>query len=246
MNRCNVDFGGVAVLLIGGFCQLPPVKQKTIFSSLTPTDVRLEFKLHKLAEIVRQSSDPHFAQLLNRLLEGKHNQEDIDDIKALTNTDTSNWPADHTKLYITNALVNNENDGCLKKLKDKGETVFTIYSKDSTTDRHTGVHKINIDDNLPMSYTGSLAKHLKICVGAKVMLAINMDIGDRPLNGSIGRVMYMNDVATNQVAKGIIYVKVDDENAGNNYKDNRLRGVFKQCVPISVSTNRSSFERGKS
>ena len=119
-----------------------------------------------MAEIICQSSDPHFAQLLNRLLEGKHTQEDIDDIKALTNTDASNWPADHIKLYITNVLVNNENDGYLKKLKDKGETIFTTYSKDSITDRHTGVHKINIDDNLPMSYTGNLAKHLKICVCA--------------------------------------------------------------------------------
>ena len=184
MNRCNVDFGGVSVLLICDFCQLPPVKQKTIFSSLTPTDVWFEFKLHKLAEIICQSSDPHFAQLLNRLREGKHTQEDIDDIKALTNTDTSNWPADHTKLYITNALVNNENDGCLKKRKDKGETIFTIYSKDSTTDRHTGVHKINIDGNLPMSYTKNLAKHLKMCVGAKVMLATNMFIGNRQINGT--------------------------------------------------------------
>ena len=143
----------MSVLLLGDFCQLSPVKQKTIFASLTRTDVWLEFKLHELTEIVRQSGDPHFAQLLNRLFEGKHTQEDIDDIKALTNTDTSNWPADYTKLYITNALVNNENDGCLKKCKDKGETIFTIYSKDSTTDRHTGIYKINIDDNLPIGYT---------------------------------------------------------------------------------------------
>ena len=155
------------------------MKQKIIFSSVTLTDVWFEFKLHKLTEIVRQSSDSHFAQLLNRLREGKHTQKDIDDIKALSNTDTSNWPADHTKLYITNALVNNENDGCLKKLQDKGETIFTIYSKDSTTDCHTGVHKINIDDKLPISYTGNLAKHLKICVGAKVMFTINMDVGDQ-------------------------------------------------------------------
>ena len=39
MNCCNVNFGGVSVLLIGDFCQLPLVKQNTIFSSLTPTDV---------------------------------------------------------------------------------------------------------------------------------------------------------------------------------------------------------------
>ena len=198
-----------------------------------------------MTEIVRRSSNPHFAQMLNRLHEGKHTQEDIDDIKALTNTDTSNWPADHTKLYITNALVNNENDGCLKKLKDEGETIFTIYSKDSSTDRHTGVHKINIDDNLPISYTENLAQHLKFCVGAKVMLTINMDIGERLINVSVGTAMYMNNIATNHVSKGMIYVKFDDENAGNSYKDNRLRGVFKQCVPISVSTNRFSFKRGK-
>ena len=110
MNRCNVDFGGVSVLLIGNFCQLTLLKQKTIFSSLTPTDGWPEFKLHELTEIVHQSSDPHFAQLLNRLCEGKHAQEDIDEIKALTITDTSNWPADHTKLYITNALGNSGND----------------------------------------------------------------------------------------------------------------------------------------
>ena len=62
----------MSILLIGAFCQLPPVKQKTIFSSLTPTDVWFEFILHEVTEIVRQSSDLHFPQLLNRLLEGKH------------------------------------------------------------------------------------------------------------------------------------------------------------------------------
>ena len=197
-----------------------------------------------MAEIVCQSSDPHFAQLLNRLREGKHTQEDIDDIKALTNTGTSNWSADHTKLCITNVLVNNENDGYLKKLKDKGETIFTTYSKDSITDRDTGVHKINIDGNFPIIYTGNLAKHLKICVGAKVMLTVNMDTRDWLIYGSIVAVMYMNNAATNQVAKGIIYVKFDDENVGNSCKDNWLHGVFEQYVPISVSTNRFSFKRG--
>ena len=108
------------------------------------------------------------------------------------------------------------------------------------------VKTINIDDNLPISYTGNQAKYFKICVGATVTLTINVDVGDQLINGSIGTVMYMNNVATNEVAKGIIYVKFDDENTGNSYKDNRLRGIFKQCAPISVSTNRFSFKRGKS
>ena len=38
-------------------------------------------------------------------------------------------------------------------------------------------------------------------------------------------------------ASGTIYVKFDDEKAGNKYKDARLRGELKQCVPITVQTN---------
>ena len=107
------------------------------------------------------------------------------------------------------------------------------------------VKTINIDDNLPISYTGNQAKYFKICVGATVTLTINVDIGDQLINGSIGTVMYMNNVATNEVAKGI-YVKFDDVNAGNSYEDNRLCGIFKQCVSISANAKRFSFKRDKS
>ena len=34
-----------------------------------------------------------------------------------------------------------------------------------------------------------------------------------------------------------LYVKFEDEKAGNKYKDARLRGELKQCVPITVQTN---------
>ena len=37
--------------------------------------------MHELKDIVRQVSDPHFAQLLNRLREGNQTKEDIKDIK---------------------------------------------------------------------------------------------------------------------------------------------------------------------
>ena len=55
--------------------------------------------------------------------------------------------------------------------------------------------------------------------------------------------MYINNVATNEVAKGIIYLKFDEENAGNSYKDNCLPDIFTLCVPISVRTDRFSFKR---
>ena len=77
------------------------------------------------------------------------------------------------------------------------------------------------------------------------MLTINMDVGDRLINGSVGTVIYRTNAATNEVHKGI-YVKFDNENAANSYKDDLLCGIFKQCVSISVSTKRFSVKRGKS
>ena len=51
-----------------------------------------KFQDHELVEIVWQSSDPDFAQLLNRVQEGEQTDDDVIQIKTLANTDTTTWP----------------------------------------------------------------------------------------------------------------------------------------------------------
>ena len=51
-----------------------------------------KFQLHGLVEIVWQSSDPDFAQLLNRVREGQHTNDDLTQIKTSANTNTATWP----------------------------------------------------------------------------------------------------------------------------------------------------------
>ena len=58
-----------------------------------------KFQLHELVEIVWQSSDPDFAQLLNRVREGQQTDNDVIQIKALANTDTATWSDE--KVYLT-------------------------------------------------------------------------------------------------------------------------------------------------
>ena len=60
-----------------------------------------KFQLHELVEIVRQSSDPDFAQLLNRVREGQQTDNDVIQIKALANTDTATWPDEFVKVIVT-------------------------------------------------------------------------------------------------------------------------------------------------
>ena len=58
---------------------------------------------------MRQSGDPAFAQLLNRVREEKHTLDDKEQIQSLANTDTSDWPKDCLRLYLTNYLTDQEN-----------------------------------------------------------------------------------------------------------------------------------------
>ena len=98
-------FSGVSLLLVG-FLQLPPVNQKGVFVIPSKRSyssfngwVWEKFQLHELFKIVRQSSDPDFAQLLNRVREGQQTDNDVIQIKALANTDTATWSDE--KVYLT-------------------------------------------------------------------------------------------------------------------------------------------------
>ena len=60
------------------------------------------------------SGDPQFAALLNRLREGNHTSASIEEIESFANTDTSEWPDGYMEMYMTNHLVAQENEKCLK------------------------------------------------------------------------------------------------------------------------------------
>ena len=95
--RQNVlQLGGVSLLHVGDVLQYPPVNQKSVFMKPSKGSyksfngwLREKFQLHELVEIVWQSSDPDFAQLLNRVREGQHTNGDLTQIRVLTNTNAA-------------------------------------------------------------------------------------------------------------------------------------------------------------
>ncbi|XP_061127539.1 uncharacterized protein LOC133148514 isoform X2 [Syngnathus typhle] len=66
----NLPFGGMSVLAVGDFFQLPPVRQSKPLCVYDPTRLdhwRDDFKKITLTAIMRQKEDVAFAELLNRL-----------------------------------------------------------------------------------------------------------------------------------------------------------------------------------
>ena len=227
------DFGGVSIIAIGDLFQLPPVKMFCIYSMINQriNDPWLKFKLHELTEIVRQSGDPVFAALLLRLREGKQTADDIIEIKKLKDTDTSTWPEEVTHLYMTNFLANNWNEECLSRLESEDNQIVTVVAKD------LGPKNTTIPIDIPISNTGNMKKSLRVCEGAKVMITKNLDIGAKLINGTLGTIKKLDRVNGDNYGypTGRIYIKCDDESAGNVYKDCRLIQELKECVPINPS-----------
>ena len=103
--------------------------RKGTYKALCWSLLRDMFKLHEIVEIVRQSSNPEFAQMLNRIREDKQTDDDVVQIKAYTYT--SDWPNEFVKLYFTNHLAGRENEESIAKLTSE---IFLIKAEDSGKD----------------------------------------------------------------------------------------------------------------
>ena len=94
----DLDVGGECVIAIGDFFQLPPVITPDVFKLPKGANVYYclvgnkwhTFTVHEPKEIVRQSSDPEFADLLNALGEGNETEDDIEQVRELEDNDTTN------------------------------------------------------------------------------------------------------------------------------------------------------------
>ena len=209
-------FGGVSLLVVGDFLQFPPVNQKGMFMKPSKGSYRSfngwlweKFQLHELVEIVWQSSDPDFAQLLNRVREGQQTDNDVIQIKALANTDTATWPDEFVKVYLNNYLAGQENEDCIGKLDSE-----VIKAQAGNKDKEKNTCSISIPDNISLYQTANLPAKLKLCVGTRVMLTDNISVFDRLINGSIGTVKHLD--RRSKPLCSTIYMKFDDPKAGNS------------------------------
>ncbi|XP_066924610.1 uncharacterized protein [Clytia hemisphaerica] len=128
----NIEsFGGVSLLLIGDFFQLVPVGQDSIYEPKPFSFAWEEFHLYELDEIVRQSGDSEFAALLNILREGNHTSADIEKIQSFEHTDTSEWPENFMKMYLTNHLKDQQNSISLTKCNGWNNKLTSIAKDES-------------------------------------------------------------------------------------------------------------------
>ena len=113
-------FGGISLITVGDLFQLKPVFDKWIFensqtgyNALANNIWTDRFMHFELTEIMRQKDDKSFAELRNRLREGKQSDDDIAVLKqrlVSVGPENGNYPMNKTHLFSTNASVDAHNN----------------------------------------------------------------------------------------------------------------------------------------
>lgn len=192
-------FGGIQVILVGDFLQLPPVpnKKKVLTDKrryVFETDAwkELGLKMLKLTTNFRQQKDETFRTLLHSVRVGKLSNEESRllesrDISRLTG---SNAVPDKemTKLFSYRNDVQRVNTQELAKINSPSQTYKAeIYLCDALLEKQQQQQQSNNKPVSPLAYPVDESIELK--VGCSVLLCVNLDAESDLYNGCRGTVI---------------------------------------------------------
>ncbi|XP_062580136.1 uncharacterized protein LOC134242119 [Saccostrea cucullata] len=225
IKKCKQPFGGVSVIAVGDFYQLPPVKQRKderLYKENTsyPVDFwRDFFKIIELSEIMRQRQDVPFATALNNLRIREPDQPLTNETQVVIADCVREGPEDVLHVFSTNEEVNTYNLTMLRKTcEDLVEIEVQDFHKNATTGKLTMREK-----PLKGSKTDSLGSTLLLAVNARVMLTRNCDVKDGLVNGVVGYVAHFQYDENTSNVKGIGVI-FDNKNVGKQSGRKTQRG----------------------
>ena len=188
MNCAGKPMGGLQIVFVGDFYQLPPVFRagecdKFVFES--PLWKEIVKETVELKQIVRQS-DPIFQKILNEARVGELTEESIDILKARQGLPWNKLTIKPTLLYNYRSQVDIVNEQNLRALAGEKKTFtadISYQEKINETLKMTVALKEAIER---LEKNASYKKVLVLAVGAQVMLLKNKNDDSNLMNGSRG------------------------------------------------------------
>ena len=189
IKRNKNAFGGVAVIAVGDFFQLPPVKQsksERLFNEApgNPFDIWNDlFKSVELKDVMRQGDDQPFAALLNSIRIRTKDETIPQEISRVLKSREIEGPDDALHVFATNDEVNAFNT---RKLSNLEEEIVEVSSLDFKKDKTSG--KLLRLSKPSAKMVESLLSNLLLAQNARVMLTRNIDVSDGLANGVMGTI----------------------------------------------------------
>ena len=225
--KCSKEpFGGVHMLLVGDLFQLRPVGDGWIFANasndysiLAPNLWRTHFKIFELDEIMRQKDDTEFAQLLNRIREGNHTEDDIATLEARSvKVEDPNYVSLKQELHLfpCNIAVDTHNANMFESAvteKVEIKCIDTVLGEESADVKQK---ILNLLKGKKTNDTGNLSETLKIAVGLKYDTTHNVSVEDGVCNGTPCVLRMIHYMEAQKCVPSCLWVEFPDISIGRN------------------------------
>ena len=255
IKGCTEDFGGVSIIAICDLFQLEPVMDEYIFKDLKKLDYAVlapglwhqHFTMCELNEIMRQRDSKLFAELLNKLCEGKHTKSDISKLKERVIQEDINNPIDAPHLFIHNAKVDEFN---VRAHNAARGNKFRINARDSVIGANSPELRDKILTQILKDPTKTKQLALQLCLaeGERTELVINIRTEDGMTNGA-GNVIKLVQLHQQDKPSGIVWVQFDHLDVGQKTRnENRhlyLQGIEPTWTPIKPVTTQFAVGKNK-
>lgn len=172
----KLAFGGIQVIVVGDFFQLPPVENVMCFKALSWK--LSEFHYIHLNESMRQKDDMDFIKILNKLRYGNITKKTYLKLKELQNKSFDESRIKPTKLFSTNRDVDRINNEELNKLLKNGSQEYS--------------YEATYDTNIPDDIKKYVDRNVKLCEDAQIMVTQNMP-EQNLVNGTRGYVLTLDN-----------------------------------------------------
>jgi ATP-dependent DNA helicase PIF1 len=176
----SLTFGGIQVILVGDFHQLPPIENDYCFTSPIWNDLSLSSII--LTEIIRQKDDDDLKKILEEIRNEKLSDSSLKILKSLviTNIDYKEDEIKPTRLYPINTNVDKINTYEYKKLLKKNSNHEILYkARTNTKDFIKDIDKYDIC----------------LTLNAQIMIIRNISIENKLVNGTRGIVVEMKEMS---------------------------------------------------
>ena len=186
----NKPFGGIQLILVGDFFQLPPVYtdgQETKFMFESPLWKETIKQTIELTQIMRQS-DPVFQELLTEVREGRLSDQHLGILEERRGIDWRREKIRPSLLFSRRMEVDYINTTNLKALKgEKHHYEATTEFSPAMTKRGISVNDVDVQRAIQkLDRDAPYQPTLVLAAGAQVMLINNIDIDAGLVNGSRG------------------------------------------------------------
>jgi ATP-dependent DNA helicase PIF1 len=202
--------------LIGDFCQLAPVKGQFCF--LSDLWNKIDIKVVLLRELIRQSDDLLFQNILRIIRKGRCTDNIITVLNRLRDTEFDNGIIP-TRLYPVNVDVDKINNIEIEKVKAMGNKSKTYYAS-ASSDMERDRDKFSIE----------------LTLNAQIIIIRNISVENSLVNGTRGVIKHLDEdfIIISDVGGNIHKINYYIDTYNNNSKSFIYHMPVRICYALSI------------